>query len=88
MDNLFGIEKLIILIGLNRSDEEILFFLNKVSSEPYITVDKDDGADDEFVEFKNSGFGLHFMNDVLESIHFQSGNHRPVGDSQTQNGYV
>lgn len=73
MDDLFDINSLASLIGLNRSDDRIEFFIKKISSEPIITVDKDDGADDEFVEFKRSGFGLHFMNDVLESIHFQLG---------------
>jgi filamentous hemagglutinin len=73
MNNLFDINNLAPLIGLKRSDDSIEFFINKVSTIPTITVDKDDDADDEFIEFKRSGFGLHFMNNVLESIHFQFG---------------
>jgi hypothetical protein len=73
MENLFDINNIAPLIGLNRSDKRIVKFLNELSFEPIITADKDDGADDEYFEYKESGFGFHFMNDELESIHFQSG---------------
>lgn len=73
MEELFDINNITPLIGLNRSDERVEKFLNELPPEPIITIDKDDGADDEFIEYKDSGFGLHFMNDAFECIHFQFG---------------
>ncbi len=71
--NMYNAEKLIKLIALNRMDNQIIFFLNQADSVPEITIDKEDGADDEYIEFKKEGFGFHFMGDILVALHFQSG---------------
>jgi len=72
MENFYKVDKLINLLGLNRHDEQIDMFLKQVCATPEITIDKEDGADDEYIEFKELGFGLHFMSDILSAIHFHS----------------
>ena len=74
MENIFEIEKLICLLGLKRGDKQIKQFIKKTDLKAIITTDKDDDSNDEFVEFKTGGFGLHFMNDILVSIHFHASN--------------
>ncbi len=71
-DALLHIDRLIDLLGKMRSDKNVDTFINQFDPPPIITIEKDDGPDDEFVEFKESGFGFHFMKDKLVCIHFHS----------------
>lgn len=66
-------EQLISLLGLFRSDSKIEEFISNIGINPINTVDKEDGADDEFIEFKEQGLGLTFDKDKLIQISLYSG---------------
>ena len=68
-----NVERLASLLGLNRSDPQIDAFIGEFDPPPVITADKEDDADDEFVEFTSQGFGLAFEQDVLHAFHLHSG---------------
>ena len=61
------------LLGANRAEPRIDQFVRDFDPPPEITVDKEDSAYDEFVEFKAHGFGLAFEHDVLQAVHLDSG---------------
>ena len=73
MNNLHTVEALSSLLGARRSDTRVDAFIREFTPPPIITVDKEDDADDEFIEFKTQGFGLAFDGDVLQAIHLHSG---------------
>lgn len=74
MDNSsYDAEELVSLIGLSRSDNKVQTFINQFGTAPVFTVDKEDDADDEFVEFKEQGLAICFEKDVLMSICLHSG---------------
>lgn len=64
----FDVISLIKLLGVNRMDRNLSIFLEGIEITPLITVDKDDGADDEYIEFKELGFNFYFEHDILDSI--------------------
>ena len=67
------IDRLNELLGAHRTDSRLDAFIGQFDPPPVITVDKEDDADDEFVEFKAQGFGLAFDQDVLQAVHIRSG---------------
>ncbi len=67
------LDRLLSLLGAKRSDENVEAFIRKFDPPPIITVDKEDDADDEFIEFKSQGFGLAFAGDILHSFHLHAG---------------
>jgi hypothetical protein len=77
MNEIFKIDNLIFLLGLKRKDQRISGFIANTLMKPIITIVKDEDSDDEFIEFKDNGFGLHFMDDILVAIHFSSKNGKP-----------
>ena len=67
------VNKLMEFLGASRSDEKLREFIRQFIPPPTITVDKEDGADDEYIEFKEHGFCFYFEVDVLVSIFLYSG---------------
>lgn len=73
MNDSHNVDGLIRLLGASRSDPRIDSFIRQVDPPPVITVDKEDDADAEFVEFKAHGFGLAFDHDILRAVDLRSG---------------
>lgn len=73
----YDVDTLIGLLGLERSDVRIVGFINQFNSAPIFTVDEEDGANDEYIEFKSFGFGLYFENEALISVFLHSGEKDP-----------
>jgi hypothetical protein len=71
-DNPFEIDELIRLIGCDRSDSRFVKFI-ALDHPPVFTVDGEDGADDEYVEFKGVGVGFYFESNKLTSVFLHSG---------------
>jgi hypothetical protein len=72
-DCIHDLNTLIGFLGKPRSDQNLKAFISEFIPPPEITVDKEDDADYEFIEFKAHGFGLAFYDDILQSFHLQSG---------------
>ena len=70
--NLYRVEKLLRFLGRIRSDDALVKFIAQFAVLPLAIVDKEDDADDEFLEFKEYGFGFYFEKDVLLSITLHS----------------
>jgi len=71
-NNTYNFEKLISLLELKRSDDRIDKFIEQLSIAPEVYIDKDDGADVEYIEFKEYGFCLYFDEGILDSIFIYS----------------
>jgi hypothetical protein len=72
-DKLFSVENLSRFLGVKRSNGGLRAFIEQSGATPVSTVDKEDDADDEYVEFKEQGVGFYFENDTLVSIFLHSG---------------
>jgi hypothetical protein len=73
MYDTFSIKSLIGFIGCDRGDFRFNEFISSLNIRPLITIDKEDGANDEYVEFKDAGIGFYFENNILMSIFLHSG---------------
>jgi hypothetical protein len=60
------------MIGLNRHNDRIEELIKNADIAPIISRTKEGKIDDEFVEFKEYGFGLHFISGTLASVRFYS----------------
>lgn len=70
----FGVTALVRLIGEHRSAPAIDALVAVAREPPACTPDRQNGADDEFVEFKADGVGLYFEADRLLAIYlYRSG---------------
>ena len=63
---------LIPLLGKNRNDKEVEKVFHMFEGEAVVTVDKEDDADDEYVEIKSKGVGFYFEKNVLLSVFLHS----------------
>lgn len=82
-DKLFRVENLSRLLGGSRSEEPLRRLIEQSGSAPVCTADKEDGVDEEFVEFKEPGVGLYFEGDILTSIFLHS-----AGGGSSYAGYA
>lgn len=73
MNDLQSVDALLSMLGAERSELRIEAFIHAFDPPPMITTDKENGAEDEFIEFKPHGFGLVFERDTLHSFHLHSG---------------
>ena len=64
----FDVKTMANLLGCLRSDKQVKDFIDRIESTPTFYVDKEDGAYEEYIEFKDLGFCLYFDHDFLNSI--------------------
>jgi hypothetical protein len=67
-----AVENFIVLLGCSRSDAEVVRLIDEVGRQAAHTIDKEDGADDEYVEARSRGFCLYFDAGRLTSIFLYS----------------
>jgi hypothetical protein len=73
ISNIADLAEISELLGLARSEEKVLQFLGRLTGRnPVITTDNSDGANDEYIEFKEYGYCLYFDGGVLDSIFLHS----------------
>ena len=66
-----NVEKLVGLLSRGRQDPDILRFVGRFP-DAVCAGNREDGADDEYIEFKGQGLTLLFERDVLVSVALQS----------------
>lgn len=65
-------ERFIMLLGRSRNDPEVVRLIDAFSDEAVRTVDREDVADEEYIEVKNYGFSLYFDTGKLASVFLYS----------------
>lgn len=65
---MYSAENLTKLLGARRDDRQFQALIAQSTSPPVITVDREDDADDEFIEFRDRGISLYFEKSVLLQV--------------------
>jgi hypothetical protein len=71
-EEITSVERLIGLLGSSRTDREVLQLIDDLGREVTIFIDKDDGANDEYMEVKSRGLSLYFDAGRLASVFLYS----------------
>ena len=70
--DMISVERLITMLGCHRNDHRVIKLIDVLGNEVALFMDKDDGANDEYIEVKNHGFCLYFDACNLASIFLYS----------------
>jgi hypothetical protein len=67
-EDIISVERLIPMLGCSRSDPRVTELIDALDSDVTFSIDKEDGADDEYMEVKTRGLSLYFDAGRLASI--------------------
>jgi hypothetical protein len=72
-EDILSVDQLITMLGCGRNDSRVLKLIDSLDGRLTFFIDKENGADDEYLEVKSLGLSLYFDAGELASIFLYSG---------------